>query len=92
MNVIDSVLKRVEARRVENKNPCKNYATKENADKATKAMAKEMGDRFDTHPARYMVIYNEAWKRWIGAIDMTELLSRKLRRGGYGVTTGFYSY
>ncbi len=92
MNIIESILKRVEDYRKTNKNPCKNYATKEGAEKATKKMAETMGRRFDTRPARYIIIYNEAWGRWIGAIDMSELLSRKLRGGGYAVTTGFYSY
>jgi hypothetical protein len=92
MNIIQSILERVEARRKENQNPCKNFATKKNAEKATKKMSEIMGNRFDTEPARYIVIYNDAWGRWIGAIDMSEMLSRNLRRGGYGVTTGFYSY
>ena len=31
MNIIESILKRVEDYRKTNKNPCKNYATKEGA-------------------------------------------------------------
>lgn len=92
MNIIESILKRVEDYRKTNKNPCKNYATKEGAEKATKKMAETMGRRFDTQTARYIIIYNKVWGRWIGAIDMSELLSRENRRGGYLVTTGFYSY
>ena len=64
----------------------------ENAEKATKKMAEIMGNRFDTKPARYIIIYNESWGRWIGAIDMSEMLSRKNTRGDSGFTTGFYSY
>ena len=92
MNIIENILKRVEAYRKTNQNPCKNYATKERAERATKKMAEIMGNRFDTEPARYIVIYNESWERWIGAIDMSEMMSRDNCRGGYGVTTGFYSY
>ena len=92
MNVVENILSRVEAYRKTNQNPCKNYATKLNAEKATKKMAEIMGDRFDTKPARYIIIYNEAWGRWIGAIDMSELLSRKNITGGHPFATGFYSY
>ena len=93
MNIIQSVLERVEAYRETNQNPCKNYATKKGAEKATKKMAEIMGNRFSSEmPARYIVIYNEAWGRWIGAIDMSELLSRKDILGGYAVCQGFYSY
>ena len=92
MNIIENVIERVEAYRKTNHNPCKNYATKKSAEKATKKMAEIMGVRFDTKPARYIVIYNEAWGRWIGAIDMSEMLSRKNTRGDSGFTTGFYSY
>ena len=93
MNIIQSVLERVEAYRETNQNPCKNYATKKGAEKATKKMAEIMGNRFSSKmPARYIVIYNEAWGRWIGAIDMSELLSRKDILGGYAVCQGFYSY
>ena len=84
MNIIENVIERVEAYRKTNQNPCKNYATKK--------MAEIMGVRFDTEPARNIVIYNEAWGRWIGAIDMSEMLSRKNTRGDSGFTTGFYSY
>jgi len=92
MNIIENILKRVEAYRKTNQNPCKNYATKENAEKATKKMSEIMGRRFATEPARYIIIYNEAWGRWIGAIDLSELLSRDNSQGGYCVTTGFFSY
>ena len=92
MNIIENVIERVEAYRKTNQNPCKNYATKKSAEKATKKMAEIMGVRFDTKPARYIVIYNEAWGRWIGAIDMSEMLSRKNTRGDSGFTTGFYCY
>ena len=37
MNIIKDLLKRIEDRRVETKNPCKSYATEESADKINKA-------------------------------------------------------
>jgi hypothetical protein len=39
------------------------------------------------------VFYIEAWGRWVGAIDLTELKSRCNSTGGYlGICTGFYTY
>jgi hypothetical protein len=47
----------------------------------------------DARPARYVVFFNEAWGRWVGAIDLTELLNRPTSTGGYlGACTGFYTY
>jgi hypothetical protein len=93
MNIIQDLLKRVEAYRETNQNPCKNYATEASAEKATKKMAETMGIRFGSRvSARYIVFYNDAWGRWIGAIDMSELLSRDDIHGGYGICQNFYSY
>ena len=93
MNITKDILNRIENYRETNKNPCKNYATKEGAEKATQKMAEIMGNRFDSRlPARYIVIYNGVWNRWVGAIDMTELLGRPDSKGGYAITQGFYSY
>ena len=53
----------------------------------------DSANRTDAPTARYVVFFNEAWGRWVGAIDMTELLKRKNSTGGYlGVCTGFYTY
>jgi len=96
MNVIDRVIDRIEFRRKENKVPCKNYKNKASAERATKNMAEIAGQHFFCdEPARYIVVYNEAWGRWIGAIDLTELLQREERKGGYlGIcsSNNFYSY
>jgi predicted ATPase len=99
MNIIDSLITRIEDYRATNKNPCKNYATGEAADKATSAMAKKAANHFAVDfrngqsEARYVVFYNEAWGRWVGAIDMSELCSRKTSTGGYlGICTGFFTY
>jgi hypothetical protein len=96
MNIIEDLIKRIESRREYNKQPCKNYATKERADKATKEMARITGRHFDSRtPARYIVFFNEYWGRWIGAVDMSELLSRHDSKGGYlGICShrNFYTY
>jgi hypothetical protein len=73
MNIIASLTARIEDYRATNKQPCKNYATEAAAEKATAAMAQAAADYFDmarltgTRPARYVVFYNEAWGRWVGA-------------------------
>jgi hypothetical protein len=99
MNIIASLTARIEDYRATNKQPCKNYATEAAAEKATAAMAQAASDYFDmarltgTRPARYVVFYNEAWGRWVGAIDLTELLQRKTSTGGYlGYCKGFYTF
>jgi len=99
MDLIATLTARIEDYRSTNKNPCKNYATREAAQKATAAMAQkaatyfDMAGREDAPSARYVVFYNEAWGRWVGAIDLTELLKRQNSTGGYlGICTGFYTY
>jgi hypothetical protein len=99
MNIIESLIERIEDYRSTNKNPCKNYATEQAAEKATALMAQKAAVYFDAksrpdvRPARYVVFYNEAWGRWCGAIDMTELLHRRDSTGGYiGFCTGFFTY
>jgi hypothetical protein len=97
MNTIDTLIERIEEYRTTNKVPCKNYATKEAAEKATSKMAKIAGNHFDStrKEAEYVVVFNEAWGRWIGAVNMNELATRKESVGGYiGICSqfGFYSY
>jgi len=95
MNIIETVTARIEEYRATNKNPCKNYATKEAAEKALIAASTKAGAYFDKNgtPARHVVFFIEAWGRWVGAMDYSELLSRKTARGGYiGAVPGFYTY
>lgn len=96
MNVIKATIQNIESYRKTNKNPCKSYATEKAAELATSTLAEATANFFEcTKPARYIVMYNEAWGRWVGAIDMTELMSRKEFAGGYlGFTSdwGFFSY
>lgn len=98
MNVIHEITKRIEKRRAENKNPCKNYATEAAAEKATLAIARIASEHFTKPgerivPARYVVFYVESWGRWVGCVDLTELLRRSTSTGGYlGICKGFFSY
>jgi hypothetical protein len=94
-NIIAQLTARIEEYRAENKNPCKNYATEAAAEKALSEASTQAGVYFDkdAQPARYVVFYNQAWNRWVGAMDYTELFSRKTFTGGYiGAVKGFYTY
>ena len=95
MNIIENLIERIEEYRATNKQPCKNYATEAAAEKATAAAAAAAGLYFDRNaqPARYVVFYNPAWGRWVGAMDYNELFQRKTCTGGYvGAISGFYTY
>jgi hypothetical protein len=99
MNVNDTLIARIEAYRATNKQPCKNYGSRAAAEKATAAMAQQAaiyfdkGNRPDARCARYVVVYNEAWGRWVGGIDLTDLMRRDNSTGGYlGFCTGFFTY
>lgn len=98
MNIVKSLIARIEDTRLENKNPCKNYATEAAAEKATAKMAMDAATYFtkpgvEVRSARYVVVFDEAWGRWVGGIDLSELLARPTSTGGYlGFTVGFYAY
>ncbi len=99
MNIIKSLTARIEEYRAENKNPCKNYATEEAAEKATAKMAQAVATHFDTlgrpnaPDAQYVVFYVAPWGRWVGAVNMTELMNRSNSTGGYiGFCTGFFTF
>ena len=99
MNIIAELTNQIEKARSTNKNPCKSYATEAAAEKATIRVASLTANMFSTlknpAPARYVVFYNEAWGRWVGAIDLTGVTERKGSCGGYiGVASdqGFYSF
>jgi len=95
MNIIENLIERIEEYRATNKQPCKNYATEAAAEKATKAAAAAAGKCFDRNaqPARYVVFFNPAWGRWVGAMDYSELFRRPTSVGGYvGAISGFYTY
>jgi predicted ATPase len=99
MNIIQTLTARIEDYRATNKQPCKNYSTKEAAEKATAKMAQAAGKYFDAQnredaaSARYVVFFVEPWGRWVGAIELSELLHRPNSTGGYlGFCRGFYTF
>jgi hypothetical protein len=88
MNVIKTLIARIEEVRTTNKNPCKNYSTEARAEKATAAVA-ELAARhftkqgFEVKPAQYVVFFVPEWNRWVGAVSLTELMGRSSSTGGY---------
>ena len=101
MNTITSLTARIEEYRTTNKNPCKNYSTEAAAEKATAKMAQDAANYFsktpgvEARPAQYVVFYNEAWGRWVGCVNLSELIQRSSSTGGYlGFcgAKGFYTY
>lgn len=86
MNIIKSLTARIEEYRTHHKNPCKNYATEANAEKATAETAAKCAQYFcgeGAEPANYVVFYVEAWGRWVGCINLSEVINRKGATGGY---------
>lgn len=99
MNIEQSIINRIEETRKTRKDACKNYANKEAAEKATLKAAQNVADEFvidrskPATPARYLVIFVPSWGRWVGAIELSEVLRRPGYSGGYlGVELGFYKF
>jgi hypothetical protein len=103
MNIIKNLTGRIEDRLTETKNPCKNYATEDAAEVATSKMATMAGKYFtkpglyEANPtwyqAHYVVFYVPSWNRWVGAINLTELVNRSSSTGGYlGICKDFYTW
>ena len=109
MDLITELTGRIERYCAANTNPCKNYATFEAADKATLEMARQCAFYFHkdarssaenggilidmVRPARYVVFHMEQWGRWVGCIDLGEVMRRPESTGGYlGVCSGFFTY
>lgn len=95
MNIIQSVVERIEDYYQENKKPCKSYKTEDAAIKAMTKYAEQAGKYFDQDgkPARFVVFFVPAMQRWAGALDYTELFSRRNAIGGYvGIIKGVFTY
>ena len=96
MNTIKNIEARIEKYRIDNKNPCKNYATEVAAEKAVSKMARLVADHHECkNSAEYVVFFIEAWGRWVGAINLNELIRRDEAKGGYlgfAASKGFYTY
>lgn len=101
MNIITDLKTRISKRLQETKNPCKGYTTEKACEAAISVVAQDVANHFKpwdestAKPARYVVFYHEEFGKWVGAIDMSELLSRPNRSGGYlgfVAERNFYSF
>lgn len=96
MNIIKNITERmIENRDMNKAYGVKTYATEAAAEKATAVAALQVGKMFDTKgvSADYLVFYVEAWGRWVGAINATEVMHRPTSTGGYlGVAPDFYKF
>lgn len=98
MNIINDLKARIEARMEETKSPCKMYSTEDKAEKATAKMAADAGcyftaDRSNGYKEAQYVVFEVENLGWVGAINLTELMSRKTSTGGYlGFCVGFYTF
>lgn len=98
-NIINFLTARIEDYRKTNKQPCKNYSTEAAAEKATKMVAQKAATHFDRDrradapEADYLVFYVEAWGRWVGCINMSDLMRRSNSTGGYiGICGDFFTF
>jgi hypothetical protein len=101
MNVTQTLISRIEEYRADNKKPCKSYATQAKAEAVAQALAPKYAAHFAANrlqeqaPCRYIVVFNEAWGRWVVGFDFSELLARKTSTGGFvGIASadGFFTY
>lgn len=90
MNMVKELVKRVEARFAETKNPCKSYSSEERAEKVATQIAQEVANYFNRNkpnetarPMRYLVVYIPSMQRWVIGFDMSELINRASSTGGY---------
>lgn len=94
MNLIKTLIARIEEYRATNKSPCKSYASEASAEKAAEQYAAKIVSSFtdEKFDLEYVVFYNPAWDRWCVAFRTGPLLQKY---GGYmGVASeyGFFSY
>lgn len=94
MNIVKSVIARIEDSRRTNKNPCKNYATEEAAEKAAQKYAALITRAYtqEEYDLQYMVVYNEAWGRWVVAFHVLPLIQRYGGYVGVAASYNFYCY
>lgn len=101
MNITKTLIARIEDYRATNKKPCKSYATEAKAEAAAESFAPKYAKHFaikqdeNQKPCRYVIVFNEAWGRWVVGFDFSELLGRSTSTGGYlciAGNDGFYTY
>ena len=83
MNIVESVVNRIEDRLLETSNPCKLYKTSDNAENAAKKISEGMGLHFGTHPAQYIIVYIPSVDRFTPAFNINEITTRPDCLGGY---------
>lgn len=102
-NLIKELTARITDARMTQKNPCKSYKTEAAAEKATAEAAQNVANYFtrgagegkgiQAKSANYIIIYIESWGRWVGFINLSEVLARSDSTGGYlGIEPGFYKW
>lgn len=102
-NLNQDLINRVTETYQTNKKPCKMYATQAAAEKATAIAAQNVANSFyaprlnnpeaTAKPANWIVVFVPAAQKWVGGIQLSEVLSRPDSTGGYlGVEMGFYKF
>lgn len=92
-NKIEALIERIENRRAETANPCKSYATYKRANTVAYNFSTDFATLNGYRPIEYIVVFNEAWGRWVIGLDIQEFISRPEWRGGFvgiGCHEGFY--
>ena len=95
MNVIQSLITRIEAYRATNKNPCKSYATEKAANLAAEKYAAKIAAYFSTNEKEtpdYLVFFNPSWGRYCVAFDVKPLLNKYGGCMGIASNYGFFTY
>lgn len=102
-NLNQDLINRVTESYRTNKRPCKMYATQAAAEKATAIAAQNVANHFygarhsnpgvNARPANWIVVFVPAAQKWVGGIQLSEVLYRSDSTGGYlGVEMGFYKF
>tara|TARA_R110000787_G_scaffold12623_1_gene40593 strand:- start:936 stop:1232 length:297 start_codon:yes stop_codon:yes gene_type:complete len=94
-NIAELLIERVENRRCETKNPCKNYSSYSAANKAGLKFSTDFAELNGYSPIHYVVVFDEVWGRWFVALNINEFTQRPEWRGGFvgiGCDEGFYQF
>jgi len=95
MNINTKLQERISRRLTETKSPCKFYKTEKNAQKVAEELALQGAAYFDAKyqrggctlsavtPMRYIIVYIAEVQKYAIGFDMSELLGRPERVGGY---------
>lgn len=99
MNINTFIANRAAEILAANKTGIKSYGSEAAAEKATAVAAQAVAVYFSpldvTRPrsAMYVVVFVPSMGRWVGGINLTEVLARQRSTGGYlGVQPGFIKF